>query len=189
MKPLLLLLFVVLTSCATKEEKATPSVMSQPMANRLTRPDLTKRSIYDKSMQASLNQKTNSGAWFGRQKAHTNMFSGTKTFGHTPDFKTSAFSGGSTKSHMGSQTFQQAGKVSSDADAIFATSGSRFAKRTSPDATKTFSGADDTFATTANKAALKSQEKNKRPTFIQLDDKSRSPAYSEDQVRKLMGRD
>lgn len=188
MKPLLLLLLTALCSCNSTGGKDTPPLMSQNMASRLTKPDFNKRSIYDKSMQATLNNKTDTGAWFGRQKHNAKMFTDTKAFSQTPEFKTSSYSRTFQKSHMGSQSFQQSDKVSRDASSTFSTSPSRFAEKTSRDAGKAFSGANDTFKTTSNRDALKSQQKNDVPEFIKLDEQNRKPAYTEDEVRKLMGR-
>jgi hypothetical protein len=187
---LLLLCLLSLASCAGPEEKkSTPPLMSQKMATRMSKPDLNRRSIYDKSMQAALNPKSDSGAWFGRQKHHSKTFSGTKTFTETPGYKTDTFSRAGEKSIMGTQKFGEAGKVPADADSTFATAESPMAGQTAREASQTFAGANDTFKTSSNRDALKSQRKNDRPTFIQIEEYSKSPAYSEEQVRKLLGRD
>ena len=64
----------------------------------------------------------------------------------------------------------------------------RFGDRAARDADKAFTGADDAFKTSANRDALKSQEKNEGPEFIVLDQQKKGPAYSEAQVKRLLGR-
>ncbi|HYF36982.1 MAG TPA: hypothetical protein VD994_16915 [Prosthecobacter sp.] len=189
--PLLLAAALLLASCAGdgKSTKATPPLMSQRMEQRFRKPDMNRRSIYDKSMQASLNKSSDTGSWFGRQKHGTKDFASTKAFTQTPKFKTNGFARAASKSPMGSQGFAQAGKVSKDADTAFSTAASPFAGQTARESSQTFSGANDTFKTSANRDALKSQQKNEGPTFIVTDEHSKNPAYSEEQVRKLLGRD
>ncbi len=165
--------------------------MSTKMQDRMMRkPDFGQRSIYDKAMQASLGRNDrDTASWLGRQKYKAGSFNGTKSFAGTKAFKTDAFSGAGTQSRMGSQTFSGADKTASYADSTFDTKASGFATKEAREGRQVFSGAGDQFKTFSNRAALKSQKKNEGPKFIELEEYTRAPAYGEDQVRKLMGRD
>jgi len=114
---------------------------------------------------------------------------GSKGYTNTPGYKTSIFSGGDDRSRLGSQQFTNREKTPAYADQTFDADTSRFADKTAREGGQTYAGADSTFKTSANRAGQKSQEKNDRPKFIELEENSRRPAYSEDQVRKLLGRD
>lgn len=189
----LLLASLSLISCAGTHKEAAPPLMSQKMAKRFTsKPDPNKRSIYDKDMKASLDAKKGGTAFLSRQKYGTKKYTGSKEFkSHTPDYKTKEFTSGKDKTHMGEKKFTQADKKPSYADQSFNTKKSWFGKRTAHDGSKTFHDSTDVFKTSANHAALKSQEKNKRPQIIELENKKGDgqSAYSEEQVKKLIGRD
>lgn len=162
--------------------------MSQRMAKRLTKPDMSRKSIYDKDMKATLSNKPNSTDWLGRKKYGTKAFGGDKAYTHTPKFKTNEFTTGKEKTKLGTEKFSQAGKKPSYADQSFATKSSVFDKKSSRDANKTFGPGKDVYKTTPYRDALKSQEKNDRPKMVELEKGKSKPAYTEDQVRSLMGR-
>ncbi|MES2735088.1 MAG: hypothetical protein V4672_02135 [Verrucomicrobiota bacterium] len=196
MKSRLCLLFItaLMAACSTAEEKQTPPVMSQRMSDRIASSrrrmqDQNDRSIYDKAMQSSITNGKDTGGWLGRKNYKSNQFSGSKAYTNTKDFKTGSFAGSSSQSSMGRQSFAQAGKKSSVADTTFKTDSSRFAGQKAREDSQMFSGSDDVFKTGSVRDALRSQQKNETPKFIELEEQKRDPAYSEAQVRRLLGRE
>jgi hypothetical protein len=175
-----------LSSCETSTKRETPPLMSQKMSRRLTKPDMNRKSIYDKDMQATFANKGGTD-WLGRKKYGANRFTGSKNYTNTSKFKAGEFTSGQDQASFGDQKFSETGKTPSYADHSFTTKKSGFGNQSAGDANKAFS--TDTFKTFSNRAGLKSQEENDRPKIIELDKKGRAPAYSEDQVRSLMGRD
>jgi hypothetical protein len=184
------LVALLLTACSSsKNDSSAPPVMSQRMADRIRKPDMNKRSIYDTAMQSSITKsKGDVGGRFLNQKHHTKSFTGSKSYGRTPDFKTSEFGGAKERNRMAGQSFQGSRKQSRDANSNFDTHRSRLEGQTSRDAGKSFADNNRVFETRANRDALKSQQKNEGPRFIELEENHRKPAYTEDQVRKLLGR-
>lgn len=190
---LLLLIPFLLGACSTQEEKKTPPLMSQRMSERIASSrkrmgDMNDRSVFDKSMRASVVKGKDTGGWLGRQKYKSNSFTGSKSYTNTKSFKAGTFSGSDNKSPMGQQGFAQAGKTAPVANSTFETTESRFADDAAREGSQTYADADSAFKTSANRDARRSQIKNDRPKFIELDEDKKKPAYTEDQVRRLLGR-
>lgn len=189
----LLFLAALLASCSSAKQEAAPPVMSQRMSDRIASSrkrmqDQNDRSIYDKAMQSTITNGKDTGGWLGRKSYKSNPFSGSKGYTNTKDFKTGYFSGASSKSSMGRQSFAQAGKMSSVADDSFSTKQSSLGSQKAREDQQMFSGSDDVFKTGSARDALRSQQKNDRPKFVELEEQKRDPAYTEEQVRRLLGR-
>lgn len=163
--------------------------MSKRIANSMKRMnDPHDRSHFDKSMQASFGGNQSAG-WLSKQKHSTGDFNGVKSFTGMPAYKTQDFSGSDLKSRLNDQGFKQREKEPAFADNIFKANQNPFAKKMSLDDTRSFSGANDVFKTKANREGLMEQKKDNTPQFIELDPKERKSAYTEDEVRQLLGRD
>lgn len=191
---LLILPCLALVACSSGEpEKKSPPLMSQKMADRFAASrkrmgDSNDRSVYDKAMQSSIGKGKDTGGWLGKKSYKASQYGGNTAYTHTPGFKTSNYAAGDNKSNLQKQSFTQGDKKSSAANASFKTADSSLTDKAAREGRQTFSGEDEVFKTTSNRDALRSQEKNDRPKFIQLEEQSRKPAYSEDQVRRLLGR-
>jgi hypothetical protein len=190
--PVLLLLTPLLGACAAKrpEREATP-LMSQNMeqrfaASRKRMADPNDRSRFDPGIQSSLTRKGGSTMTGKAYKSAT--FDGSKSYTRTPAHKTPAWSGGNLDSGLGDAAYAQGGQAATVADERFKTTTSRLGKQQARQQDATFGDAGTTYQTAPNREALRSQEKNDRPVFIELEEHKRSPAYSEDQVRRLLGR-
>lgn len=190
----LLLIAFLLGACSSgsKSEARSTDVMSQKMEQRIASSrrrmeDPNDRSVFDKAMRSSVT-KGKKGSHFERKSYAANSYTGTKSYTNTGKFKTSKYSGSQSKSHMGSQAYAQGDKTSSVADDTFATRNSRFDNQESRAANKNFSGGEDVFKTSSQYHALKSQQKNDRPKFIEIHENSKKVAYSENQVRNMLGR-
>lgn len=168
-------------------ERRSRSMKALQEGSNSTNPEY--RSRYDKAAQSVLSQgKRGSAAWFSRQKHSAHDFNGVKTFSTGNEFSTKTFSGADNQSWMGRQQLSERDKVPSFADNQFNTQESNFANGKSSFADKTFSMGDEVFKTTMNQAATKSQKKNKLPQIIELPEQAQGSAYTEDQVKKLLGR-
>lgn len=190
----LILPCLLLAACSSKVEKKTPPLMSQRMSDRIATSrkrmnNPNDRSVFDKSMQSSIGRGKNTGGWLGRKNYKSNNFSGTKSYTNTKGYKTTSFQGADSKNRLGSQSFAEKDKMSAAAQQSFQTSESRFASQSAREGSQTFDGADTLFKTSADRDALRSQKKNDRPKFIELEENKRDPAYTEEQVRRLLGRD
>ncbi|MEQ1749757.1 MAG: hypothetical protein ABL974_10070 [Prosthecobacter sp.] len=187
------LIACLLVGCSSSKSSKRQDVSGQPMSKRIANSmkrmnDPNDRSQFDKSMQATFGKKKGSASWFSRQKYGARDYNGVKSFGTSP-FKTGEFAEGDNKSAMGRQNFAERDKTPAYGDDSFRTGTSPFADKSMRDGTKSFSGADDIFKTRPDSRISKSAAKDNMPKFIELDDKGRGSAYSEDEVRRLLGRD
>lgn len=193
-----LFLLPLLAACASPEsgqasKREDTPLMSQTMeqrfaASRKRMGDPNYRSRFDPGVQSTLARSKGSGSKLTAQKYQSNAFSGSKAYTQTPDYKAPLFSSRDKKSRMGSQDFAGRDEVAPVADDTFAAGQSRLADQTARQAGQTFREAGETFTTRANRDALRSQQKNDRPQFIELEDHKKNPAYNEEQVRRLLGR-
>lgn len=184
-------LFIV--SCSSKKPSRHDDFGGQPMSKRIANSmkrmnDPNDRSQFDKTMQASLGGNQSAG-WLSRQKHSVGDFNGVKSFQGMQSFKTQDFTGSAMKSPLAKQAFNQREKQPSFADDAFKTDQNPFSQKMSRDDSRSYSGADDVFKTKANREGLKEQKKNNTPKIIELDPKERRSAYTEDEVRSLMGRE
>lgn len=191
--PLLLGASVVSCSSGSSEtpKKAAASAGSQTFAQRVSSShkrmnDPNARSQFDKAAQSSLARGKSSDWLAGRQfktdRYHAKSYGGTKAYPAKP------YDGGKKRSSMGSQSFAQAGKAAPEAGRNFDTSTSSMAGQQAREGSQEFEGGNAIFKTSPNRDALRSQQKNDRPKFIELEENQRKPAYSEEQVRRLLGR-
>lgn len=190
----LILPCLLLVACSSGEKKKTPPLMSQRMSDRFAASrkrmgDQNDRSPYDKAMQSSIGRGKGTGSWMGKKGYKASSFGGNKSYTNTPGFKTNHFADGDNKSGLEKQSFTQGDKKSAAGNDSFKTADSSFAQKSAREGKQTFSGENDVFKTSAVRDALRSQKKNDRPQFIELEEQRRNPAYTEDQVRRLLGRD
>ncbi len=190
-----------LCSCGSSSRKKEKSLAEMKMGERFSyglkamkeghsSKDRRFRSQYDKSAASVLSQgKSGSAGWLGRQKSGgVQNFNGVKSF-KADDFKTQTFSGADDKNWMGKKALTERDKVPSFADTSFGTKESSFANDSAREGKKVSRDADDVFKTSMNYVGTKSQKENRGPRIIVLPEQSQDPAYSEDQVKRLLGRD
>jgi hypothetical protein len=115
-------------------------------------------------------------------------FNGGKAYARTPSYKADTWSGADRNSDLGKQAHAGADAVAAGINTDFKTSESALGSQTVRGGDQVFEGAAARFRTQADREALRSQEKNDRPEFIQLEEHRRNPAYSEEQVKRLLGR-
>lgn len=197
MKRLFLLLPIILLfslpACTSRRStlpRDTP--VDKPMKRRIDESlkrmqNPNDRSSFDKDRQATLGKKGSAG-WFSRQKHSARDYNGIKSFS-TDQFATREFSRASESSRLSRQSFSGADDVPSYGDRSFATSSSPFSDRASSADQQKFRDSGDVFKTRANSSALKSQRENRGPRIIELEEQGQKPAYSESEVRRLLGRE
>ncbi|MEN3943935.1 hypothetical protein WJU23_21715 [Prosthecobacter sp. SYSU 5D2] len=190
---ILLLLPLLLGACSSKEQSKAPPVMSQKMSDRIAASrkrmgDMNDRSVFDKGMRSSFDKGKTTSGWLGKKSYKSNEYAGTKSFATRKDFQTSTFTGAGNKSSLAGQSFGEAEKSPDGMTGTFETKASGFGSQTASEGSQSYDGADTVFKTGAQRDALRSQIKNDRPQFIRLEDNERTPAYTEDQVRRLLGR-
>ncbi len=190
-----------LCSCGSSSRKQEKALADMKMGERFSHgikamksgygsKDPRFRSQYDKAATAMLSKgKEGSAGWLGRQKAGgVQDFNGVKSFKAT-EFKTQTFSEADNKNWMGKKALTERDKVPSFADTSFRTKNSSFANDSAREGGQVARDSDDVFKTSMNYVGTKSQKKNRGPLIIELPEQSKDPAYSEDQVKKLLGRD
>jgi hypothetical protein len=132
--------------------------------------------------------KNGSAGWLGRQKHGAQDYNGVKSF-HADEFKTQTFSGADDRNWMGKQTLTEHDKKPSFANETFSTQKSAFADDSARQGSQTSRLANDVFKTSLDREAAKSQKKNQKLLIIELPEQSQGSAYTEDEVKKLLGRD
>jgi hypothetical protein len=191
---------LLLSSCGSSSGSRRKSLADMKMGERFSRSmnalkegagstDPRYRSRYEKAMQSSLDDK-GGASWLSRKKAHTTEFAGLKEF-KAQEFKTQEYVESDRDSQFSSKTFGESGRTPSYADRTsgFAGRDSSFVEKQDRDALKVSRDSGAVFKTAPDRQALKSQQKNKGPQIIVLPEQEKGPAYTEDQVRSLLGRD
>ena len=193
------LALATLCSCGSSSSRGDKSLADMSMGERFDRSkkamqegntssDKNFRSQYEKSATSVLSQgKSGSAGWLGRQKHGAHDFNGVKSF-RADEFKTTTFSGADDKNWMGKLALSERDKVPAFADETFGTKKSAFANDQAREGSQKSRFGDDVFKTTMNREAAKSQKKNKGPTIIELPEQAEGSAYTEDEVKKLLGR-
>lgn len=192
-------LTVLLSSCGSSSRRQKP-LSEMTMAERrsyglkamkegYTSTDSKYRSRFDKSATSALAQgRRGSAGWFSRQKHSAQDFNGVKLFNAGENYQTKSFSGSDDQSWMGRKVMSESDKTPAFADDQFAARQSPFADDQARESGQVSRMADDVFKTSANRAATRSQKKNQKPLIIELPEQ-KNPAYNEDQVKALLGRD
>lgn len=146
------------------------------------------RSIYDRGANSTFTKGKDTAGWMGKKSYGSKTYAGTRSYAKSKNFKAGSYTGADDQSNLGSQSFALADQKAEGMTGDFKTGESSLAKNAAREAGQSFDGADSVFKTRAQRDALRSQNKNDRPNFIRLEENERSPAYTEDQVRRLLGR-
>jgi len=191
---LLLLLTPLLGACGTsKSEREDAPLMSQTMQQRFASArqrmkDPNDRSRFDPGVQSTLARQGGSGKALSGKTYRASEFADAKTYGHTPAYSAGTWTGADRDSGLADQSYARGEETAAGTGTVFQADASPLGNLASPADGKVFAGAGDEFSTRPNRDALRSQQKNQRPQVIQLEEQRRNPAYSEEQVRRLLGR-
>jgi hypothetical protein len=191
---LLLALTPLLGACGSSRPEREPTpLMSQTMEQRLatTRKRMTDpndRSRFDPGIQSTLARQRGNGKAMTGKQYKSSAFNGGKSYAGTPSYRTETWSEAERGSGLSDQTYVRSDAVAAGSDSTFRSGESRLGNQTARAGSEVFDDASASFRTHANREGLRSQQKNERPQFIQLEEQRRNPAYSEEQVRRLLGR-
>jgi hypothetical protein len=176
----------LLCSCgSSKDKKKKKDLMSQTLGSRLDRPDMTRQSSYQKFMDSS--KDTGSmGSHFQKKGFHSSNFAaGQKAGGMNQAYKTDPAKGFGASKYADSN-FAQSDKGSLFSRKEFGTGSAFDAGKNSPSGSSAFSGANDIFGT---RSALPKSLRTARPEkIIEERGSNTNQAYSEDDVKRLLGR-
>ena len=176
------LVALALSACSSADKKSDSDQRSS-MESRLMKAD-TGKYLYEKEFNTA--GAGNRGAMknFGSKSFRTGEFGGQK------DYKTSAFSQAGKMSRMGSQDSRFGNQTNRMSDSTFATKDSKLGSSLARQGTQEFRDAGATYKTGDFAPASKSLNDNKR-IYLDTSGAEETPsanAYSEDQVKRLLGR-
>jgi hypothetical protein len=202
-----LVLAAAATSCASHEPKkdsldtqgrldrsmraSTKAAQAEYMRGSTATTSKSKTHSFDKSFNTAAAGDRGAMKLLGSKTYHSSDYSGLKSFSGTKDYHTNEFSQSGKKSRWGSQTSRYETQANSMSGKTFSTKKSQFDGQAAHDSSKSFHGSSQTFKTGDFQPAAKSIEDNKRPMIEQAkpgEAARNANAYSEDEVRKLLGR-
>ena len=172
---------LALSACSSADK--TDSDQRSSMESRLMKAD-TGKYLYEKEFNTA--GAGNRGAMknFGSKTYQTGDFGGQK------DYKTGAFSQAGKMSRMGSQDSRFGSQTNRMSDSTFATKDSKLGSTQARQGTQEFRDAGTTYKTGDFAPASKSLNDNKR-IYLDTSGAAETPSansYSEDQVKRLLGR-
>jgi len=174
-----------LTSCSSSNEpKQEP--MSQSMAARIMSRDMNKRSSFENAM---VSQNSGMGSYMEKQGYKSKTYTRTHDFHSPKDLKQKDFARAGQPNAMGLQKFNQTSQngefTSKDFNAKSAREGSQVARQQN----QAYGAAKETYRTRNVSDAARSQSENVRPLIVKPDGPvSDGPAYSEEDIRRLVNR-
>lgn len=195
---LMLISFLMLLSGCSSGQSQSKKLSEMRMNERISRSvramkdgmgknDPRYQSRYQKAMNASL-AKDNQANWLSRQTSRTQTLDNLETF-KSRQFSTEAFARAHDKSPLGLEQSSLAGKQSDLANKAYEMTESPMARQTAREAFMQARESGQSYRARADVRGQKAMQSSKIPEFIVLPEQLKNPAYSEDEVRKLLGRD
>lgn len=180
-------------SCAQHDkEKPDPLDTRGDMERRMLKPDMTKTHPFEKAFNtASVGDKGHMKSW-NRKGFHSNDVAGMKDFGGgTRSFKAEEFSQAGKTSRWGSKDSRYGSQANRMDGQSFDTKSNRYEGQMARQGTQVFQPSGDAYKTGEFQPAMKSLNDNKRlvrETGSSADSAPSANAYSEDEVKRLLGR-
>jgi len=178
------LMALAMTACSSSDNKKSTPASRGGMESRLMRAD-TSKNLYEKEFNtASIGNRGNMKK-FDSQTYRTGEFSGQKTY------KTGLFSQAGKTSRMGSQDSRYGSQTNRMSDSIFATKDSKFGSTVARQDGQAYRDGNTNYKTGEFAPAKKALDDNKRiylDTSTGDDKPTNANAYSEDQVKRMLGR-
>lgn len=158
------------------------------MMERMLKPDLGKKNPWEREFATSTNR--GSTGWFQKKGFHSQEFAGQKQFGGVKDYHTKDFSQSSKASSFGTKESNFASKENRMGKESFATKDSRYSSQMASQGNKAYREAGNEFKTGEFQPGRKALKDNKRIVLdpSQVDDVRNADAYSEADVKRLLGR-
>ncbi len=181
-----------LTACSApkKQEKSQPTlferVRDQQKAMTTYGSNASAVKLGDKGGTGWLQRKI-----FGtKDRSPEKEYGGIKEFGGVKDYKTKGFSQSDKTSHFASQTSKFGTKDNRMGTQNYGTKDSRYSSKVASQDNKEFNGSNRTFKSGEYQPAKKSLHDNKQIIMQsgQMEDEKSANAYSESQVKRLLGR-
>lgn len=189
-QPLPLLLSIAISAmlcqCSAPEEKKT-STKEMSLAQRaMQKPDPNVRSQFEKYIGGS-GSKAGAGNWYQKQMHHSKAFGGNSYAGQK-SFKAGQSWFGKSKAPGMDMTYSMGGKQASMAGNAFKSGKSNFAGKEAREGGSAFSAGGDSFSTRPH--LPRSRSGSMLPQIIENVEatSTKNSAYSEDDVKSLLGR-
>ncbi len=183
---LALLPALLLCSCgSSKGKKKKKDPMSQTLGQRLDRPDMTRQSSYQKYMDNSKDSGSMGSYYQKKSFRSSNFAADQKAGGMNQSYKTDTAKGFGASKYADSK-FTPSDKGSFFSKKEFGTGSAFDAGKASSSGNSVFSGANDAFGT---RSALPRSQRFARPEkIIEERGSDASKSYSEDEIKRLLGR-
>ena len=180
-----IVLTMMLAACSSPKQENEPLKFEE----RINRQQKSMTSMYDKDFNTSSAGDRGGMKWFQKKGFHTDEFSGQKSYAGVKDYKTKGFSQAGKTSRYGSQDSHLGKMDNRMGSSSYATKDSRYSSMSASQGDQSFQGSDRTFKTGEFQPAKKSINDNKRIFIDSSGEPEKSAdAYSESQVRRLLGR-
>lgn len=177
---------LLLCQCSgPKEVKKDLSTMT--LAQRSTaKPSAEQRSQFEKYI-GGMNGKSGAGSYYQKQMHQAKGY-GASSYAGQKQFNAKQSSFGRSKAMGTDMTYSMGGKQSSMAGSAFKSGQSRYARQEAREGGSAFSGGNDIFST--GSALSRSKARPRAPQIIETIESTsaKNSAYSEDEVKKLLGR-
>lgn len=191
-RPLRLLICIgtglVLCQCESTETKKSKSSELGLAQRAQAKPDLGKRSSFEKYLSSAQSPKGGAGSQFQKQMHHSKEFSGVNSASNQKQFKTKQSWFGRSKNTGADQTYSLGSKKAAEGSESFKAGTSRYGNMQAREGSSEFSGANNRFST--GQALRKDQRIARDPMIIESIETTsmKKGAYTEDEVKRLLGR-
>jgi hypothetical protein len=181
---------LALLSCQHGQKKSADTSSPRKLESRLLHPDMKKSNPFDKEFNTASASNRGSTKYFGGKGFKTKDVGGIKNFGGVKSYHTGEFAQAGKANRMGAQASRFGKQDSRMGGQTFATKDSRLGQQAAHQDGQTFHGSNDVFKTGDFQPASKSIKDNKRIFFErgETDNTKNADAYSEDQVKRILGR-
>lgn len=179
-----------LCQCSSSKKKKKSKSSELSLAQRATaKPDMQKRSSFEKSLNSnSKSAKGSAGSFYQKQMHLSKEFTGGNKYAGQKQFKTSQSWFGKSKALSKDTTYALGEKQASGMSGKFKTGDSRYSDMQAREGSSAFSGSKSLVKT--NSALTRSLSVGKGPKIIENIEanSTKKSAYTEDEVKTLLGR-
>lgn len=177
-----------LSQCSSGEDESSESTGLSLQQRSTRKPDTNHRSQFEKYIGGSGKDGLGTASWYQKQAHHSKSFNGGNTYAGQKQFNTKSSWFGRSKSQSADRTYALGDKASSAGKNAFKTSPSNFGSIQARESGTVFSPGGNAFK--SGSALTRSERTPRMPTIIDNvgTSSAKSGAYSEDEVKRLLGR-
>jgi hypothetical protein len=168
-------LAVLLCSCASEKRSSEAPGISK----RMMMPDMNKKSPFEKAFNTG---KDSNGKFFTSKGFKTGEYRG------AGEYKTSTFVQANKLSRLGRQSAPMSKQENRWQNSTFGTKENRMGTQTANVGSQSYSGADQSYKTQDFQPASKSLNKDLRPQIYGESTATSAPAYTEEEISRLINR-